>query len=133
MSFYLRQMYGYTEQEILGNIEIYGVDWVYSAYKTAREEEYLNRIWALNCSLAAQTPQSKKGASQSNKHVKNMYSFADSYVPWMAEKKSVAAKETIRRRMESPPRSKVIASGELPPDAQAFFESLKGKVETEQH
>jgi hypothetical protein len=129
----LKRHFNYTEEEICNNIELYGMDWVYSAYKVAKEQEYTDRVWNLNVSQTIQSPQTKEGARKLQSYVKKLYSAAESQVPWIVDKREASKKAKvssrdleIRQRATRPLDSKVILEGVegMPEDAKQLFQGL---------
>lgn len=108
--------------------------WVYSAYKSAKEMEYSDRLWLLHSSIAARTPQTKKSAKAMEKHVKSMYKIAESQVPWRRKvtQASNNKEQYIKERVSKPinPRVYVEDGDNLPHEIRSFVNSVQ-KVGTE--
>lgn len=129
MSFFLKKYAGYTEEEICDYIENYGVDWVYRAYKHAKDFEYRDRLWDLQVIQVAQTPQSKKGAKALEAYIKKLYTMLESQVPWRK-------KEIVKsKRTKSKPEPKVVIEGTgLPKEVLDFFSDIEDSgVTVEKH
>lgn len=94
-----------------------------------KEKEYENRVWELTVLQTTHTPQSKKGAKQLSKYIKDINRRLKSQVPWIdAGEKGKSKKPS---RMDRKAESRVIIQGGLPKDAEELFKGLEGKIDIE--
>lgn len=91
-------------------------------------------MWELSVMQTTHTPQSKKGAKQLSRYVKNLQQSLRSQVPWLDEEETQRKREISQPdRMKKAPHSKVVLKDikDIPQDAIDFFNSLEGKVDIE--
>ena len=130
MTFFLRREYGYKEDEILSNIEKYGLSWVYQAYRVAKEDQYIRRMWEINTTTLAQTPQSKKGGKQQASFIKKLVKAAEAEVPWITDKKQQSLRNRVKQPVE--PRVKIEGADDIPEEVLNFFKGTSVTVQVEE-
>jgi len=78
----VRSVYGWTDDYILDNVEVYGIGWLEEAYKMCREgkQEYY-RVMSVLFPLARTAMDRKSGRAMS-KYAKQIKKYLVQFAPW---------------------------------------------------
>ena len=78
----IRTGYGWTDREIIAQIEQFGDDWVIGAYKRILSDRAREMHWAVNVAQAARTPMSKKSGKSLRNYVRKLHNNVSAMTPW---------------------------------------------------
>lgn len=101
----IRQAYGYTDEQILDHIELYGDKWAFDAFQYIMEDKAVYWQTLMSVMPLARTPSDKKFSKSLQKYTKDLRaSIEKMYAPWI-EKRRIAA---IKKRLAEPPKGIVL-------------------------
>jgi len=78
----IRTGYGWTDREIVAQIERFGDDWVIGAYKRILSDRAREMHWAINVAQAARSPMSKKSSKSLRNYVRKLHNNVNAMTPW---------------------------------------------------
>jgi len=81
----IRKGYGWTDNEIIAQIEQFGDRWAIDAYRRILSDDALELHWAVNVAQAARTPMDKKSGKGSRTYVRILHRSIDKMTPWKGD------------------------------------------------
>lgn len=88
----LRAAYGWTDDQILDEVMLWGLDWMFNTYKTILEDRQSHYNFLYLIAPLARTPMSKEGGRSTKRYADNVKSIIESLTPWR--------KSALRRDMK---------------------------------